>query len=88
RAWWYAQDKRKKEVQVKLILSAQIRRYLSNLTKDASKRKPPLEVFRSCEQRIGKLGDPLLLQQFYAAVLPPETYAQLPESDPKRNAHA
>ncbi|MDN5201159.1 hypothetical protein QQ008_07295 [Fulvivirgaceae bacterium BMA10] len=67
--WWNVQEKRKKEVQAKLILSAQIRRYLNNEKKDTSLRKPSLQLYRDCEQRIGKLGDPVLLEQFHSAIL-------------------
>lgn len=75
--WWKAQEKRKKETQVKLILHAQIRRYLNNEKKPVHLRKPSLELFRSCEQRIGKLGDPILLEQFHAAILSPESHSSL-----------
>ncbi|MDW3195843.1 MAG: hypothetical protein R8G66_25945 [Cytophagales bacterium] len=67
--WWEVQEKRKQEVQLKLILNAQIRRYLNNEKKDTAKRRPSLEMYRDCEQRIGKLGDPMLLKQFHASIL-------------------
>ena len=71
--WWKAEEKRKKELQEKLIVSAQIRRFLNNQKKSTEKRKPSLQLYRDCEQRIGKLGKPLLLEQFYAAVLTPDS---------------
>jgi len=69
--WYKIHRERQHEVQIKLILHAQIKRFLNNEKKEASKRKPPLELYRDCEQRIGKLGDPLLLEQFHTAVLNP-----------------
>lgn len=75
--WWKAQEKRKKEVQAKLILNAQIKRYLNNERKSAELKKPALTLYRECEQRIGKLGDPLLLEQFYSTILSPSSRADL-----------
>ncbi len=69
--WHEIHEKRKHEVRIKLILHAQIRRFLNNEKKEATQRKPPLKLYRDCEQRIGKLGDPLLLQQFHTAILSP-----------------
>ena len=69
--WHQIDRQRRQEVQVKLILHAQIRRFLNNEKKEPSRQKPPLQLFRECEQRIGKLGDPTLLEQFHAAVLNP-----------------
>lgn len=69
--WWKEHEKRKVEVQAKLILHAQIRRFINNERKEPSKRKAPLQLYRECETRVGKLGDPLLLQQFHAAILNP-----------------
>lgn len=75
--WWKEHEKRKKEVQAKLILHAQIRRFVRNEMKDPARRRPPLELYRECETRIGKLRDPLLLRQFHAAVLNPEINQQI-----------
>ncbi|MDW3194257.1 MAG: winged helix-turn-helix domain-containing protein [Cytophagales bacterium] len=75
--WWEVQEKRKQEVQLKLILNAQIRRYLKNEKKDTAKRRPSLEMYRDCEQRIGKLGDPILLKQFHASILSSHSNLQL-----------
>ena len=75
--WWEVQEKRKQEVQLKLILNAQIRRYLNNEKKDTAKRRPSLEMYRDCEQRIGKLGDPMLLKQFHASILSSHSNLQL-----------
>lgn len=69
--WHKIHQQRQREVQVKLIVHAQIKRFLNNEMKEAAKRKPPLELYRDCEQRIGKLGDPVLLEQFHSAVLNP-----------------
>lgn len=69
RKWYKKQKLRELEVQQKLILHAQIRRFLNNEKKDTSKQKPRLELYKACETRIGKLGNPELLQTFHAAVL-------------------
>ena len=60
---WYQKAKRRK------ILQQQIRKYKNNLAKDTAKARPDLTVYRECEQRVGKLGDPELLQIFYGEVL-------------------
>lgn len=75
--WWKEHEKRKKEVQAKLILHAQIRRFINNQQKEASKQKPPLRLYQECETRVGKLGDPLLLEQFHAAILNPNIHQHL-----------
>lgn len=80
--WWEIQEKRKQEVQLKLILNAQVRRYLNNERKDTAKRRPSLEMYRDCEQRIGKLGDPLLLKQFHATILSNHSNLQLHSNQP------
>jgi len=66
--WWVEQENRKVETRAKLITHNQIRRYLNNEKKDASVKKPSMQLYRECEQRVGMLGDGKLLQQFYAAV--------------------
>ncbi|MBL4575810.1 MAG: Lrp/AsnC family transcriptional regulator [Opitutaceae bacterium] len=75
--WWAEHEKRKKEVQAKLILHAQIRRFINNQQKEASKQKPPLQLYQECETRVGKLGDPVLLEQFHAAILNPTVHQHL-----------
>lgn len=69
--WWQKHEQRKLEVQAKLILHAQIRRFINNEKKEPNKQKPPLQLYRECETRVGKLGDPVLLEQFHAAILNP-----------------
>ena len=69
--WWEADQKRKQEVKLKLILKAQIRRFINNQRKTDATRKPALALFRDCEQRIGKLNKPQLLSLFHQAVLNP-----------------
>ena len=69
--WWNKHKKRHEEIKMKLILHAQIRRFLNNEKKDTSKQKPRLEFFRECENRIGKLGQPLLLKEFHASIMNP-----------------
>jgi len=69
--WWQAHRQRKLEVRAKLIVHAQIRRYLHNETLDTGKRKPSLQLFRDCETRIKQLNNPELLQKFHTSVLNP-----------------
>ncbi len=74
RTWYNQQKKRDYEVQMKLILHAQIRRFLNNEKKATAKQKPRLALFRSCETRLGKLGKPELVNQFHASVLNHSTH--------------
>lgn len=74
RTWYNQQKKRDFEVQMKLILHAQIRRFLNNEKKVTAKQKPRLELFRSCETRLGKLGKPGLVSEFHASVLNHSTH--------------
>lgn len=75
--WWKEHQKRKLEVHAKLVLHAQIRRFVNNEKKEGSKKKPPLQLYRECETRVGKLGDPGLLQEFHAAILNPSVHQHL-----------
>lgn len=77
RIWYQKQKKREYEVRLKLILQAQIRRFLNNEKKETAKQKPRLELFRSCETRISKLGQPELLNTFRASVLNHSTHKYL-----------
>lgn len=77
RKWYQKQKAREQEVQHKLILHAQIRRFLRNEEKDTARQKPRLELFRSCETRISKLGKPDLLKEFHASVLNQNTNSYL-----------
>lgn len=74
RTWYYQQKKREFEIQMKLILHAQTRRFLNNEKKETAKQKPRLELFRSCETRLGKLGKPELVNAFHASVLNHSTH--------------
>lgn len=74
RTWHNQQKKRDYEVQMKLILHAQIRRFLNNEKKVTAKQKPRLELFRSCETRLGKLGKPGLVSEFHASILNHSTH--------------
>ncbi len=74
RTWYFKQKKREKELQLKLILNAQIRIFLANEKKDVSKQKPRLELFRKCETRLGKLGNPELINAFHASILEHSAY--------------
>jgi len=75
--WHQADRERKREVERELILSRVIRRYQSNGQKEPAKRKPVLQLFRECENTIGKFNDPSLTQRFHAAVLQHETFRQI-----------
>lgn len=77
RQWYNNQKKRELELQHKLILQAQIRRFLNNEKKETATQKPRLELYKSCETRIGKLGQPELLKAFHAAVLEHSSYTFL-----------
>lgn len=74
KVWYNNHKKRQEEVRLKLILQAQIRRFINNEKKETAKQKPRLELFRLCETRIGKLGQPDLLKQFHASVLNHSTH--------------
>ena len=77
RKWYQNQKKRELELQQKLILQAQIRRFINNEKKDTAKQKPRLELYKSCETRIGKLGNPALLKTFHATILNHSTHSYL-----------
>ena len=74
RTWYNQQKKREYEVQMKLILHAQIRRFLNNEKKETAKQKPRLALFKACETRLGKLGQPHLVREFHASVLNHSTH--------------
>ena len=79
KSWWKASQKRKREVRSKLVVHAQVRRFLQNEQKEPSKRKPALTFYQECEQRIAALGKPKLVEQFQQAILErstqPKAYA-------------
>lgn len=75
--WHQAYRERKKEVERELILGRMIRKYQSNEKKEPAKKRPPIQLFRECENTIGKFNDPSLTERFHAAVLHHETYRQL-----------
>lgn len=75
--WFYDDQKRKEEIQCELVVSRLIRSYIKNDTKEPVKRVPRLQLFRQCENTIGKFNRPELLQRFHAAVLKHETYEQV-----------
>lgn len=75
--WHQADQLRKREVERELTLSRLIRKFHNNEKKDGELKKPPLQLFRECENTIGKFKDPLLTQRFHAAVLQHETYRLL-----------
>lgn len=67
---WYEKEKaHKKRLEYRKILREQIQKFKRNMARDTAESRPLLTVYRECEQRIGKLGIPELLQEFYAEVL-------------------
>ena len=83
--WYEADQIRKKEIERELILSRIIRRYVRNEKQEPVRKKPTLQLFRECENTLGKLKDSTLTQRFHAAVLHHETYKHLPYSDFSEN---
>jgi hypothetical protein len=75
--WHKADQLRKREVECELTLSRLIRRYQNNEKKPFAHKKQPLQLFRECENTIGKFNDPVLTERFHAAVLNYETYRQI-----------
>jgi len=75
--WHKADQVRKKEVERELTLSRLIRKYQCNEKKPNASKKQPLQLFRECENTLGKFNDPLLTERFHAAVLTYESYRQI-----------
>ena len=75
--WHQADQIRKKEVERELTLSRIIRKYHNNEKKETVIKKPSLQLFRECENTIGKFNDPSLTERFHAAVLHHETYQEI-----------
>ncbi|WP_430409197.1 hypothetical protein [Kordia sp.] len=69
KAWYETHIRAKQKTRLKLILHAQIRRFINNENKDTSKQIPRLQLFRDCEKRVGNLNTPELTNQFYASIL-------------------
>jgi hypothetical protein len=81
---WHQDDqKRKKEVERELVVSRLIRKYQNNEKKDTVNKTSSLQLFRECENTIGKFNDASLTQRFHAAVLHHETYRQISYSQKK-----
>lgn len=72
--WYKADQQRKKEIERELTLSRLIRKYQNNEKRDVIKKKSALQLFRECENTLGKFNDPVLTQRFHSAVLQHETY--------------
>lgn len=68
KAWYETHIRAKRKTRLKLILHAQIRRFLNNENKDTSKQKSRFQLFRDCEKRIESLNKPELTNQFYATI--------------------
>lgn len=77
KAWWNKQQVRNEEVRLKLILAAQVRKFMNNERKKSGDKRPSLDVFRECEQRLGKLNKPEILKEFYASIVRPEVFSSL-----------
>ncbi|WP_298418104.1 hypothetical protein [uncultured Kordia sp.] len=69
KVWYEDHIRSKQKIRLKLITHAQIRRFLNNEQKNTINQKPRLALFKDCEKRIQQLGKPVLLNQFYTAVL-------------------
>jgi hypothetical protein len=75
---WHKDDQlRKRQVERELTLSRLIRKFQNNEKKPDTQKKQPLQLFRECENTIGKFNDPILTERFHAAVLNYETYRQI-----------
>ncbi len=68
KAWYETQMRSKQKTRLKLILHAQIRRFIDNENKHTAKQAPRLQLFRECEKRILNLNTPELTSQFYASI--------------------
>jgi len=75
--WYVADQARKAEVKRELTLSRLIRTFVNNEKKPGRHQQPRLQLFRQCENTLGKLKDPALLQRFHAAVLSQATFHQI-----------
>ncbi|EDP94694.1 hypothetical protein U8527_07025 [Kordia algicida OT-1] len=69
KAWYEIHMKAKRKTRDKLMLHAQIRRFINNEEKDTSKQLSRLQLFKDCEKRIESLNSPELMDQFYATIL-------------------
>ncbi|WP_298514980.1 hypothetical protein [uncultured Kordia sp.] len=69
KVWYENHIRSKQKTRLKLITNAQIRRFVHNEQKETFRQKPRLLLFKECEKRIKRLGNPELLDQFYKAVL-------------------
>jgi DNA-binding Lrp family transcriptional regulator len=77
RKWYQADQLRKREVEKELVLKRIIRKYQNNEKREPDKKRPAIQLFRECENTIGKFNDASLTERFHAAVLQHETYRQL-----------
>ena len=71
------QEAKKERLKKQLITSQAIRRYNENLKKPVERQKPILDLYRTCETRVSKLGNKELLTQFHSAVLEPNIHQLL-----------
>ncbi|MGB3468274.1 MAG: hypothetical protein WBA74_23510, partial [Cyclobacteriaceae bacterium] len=76
--WYEAELARRKKIRNKTILSAQIKKFTHQKSISLNRQQnSSLEVFRECEQRLGKLKDSQIMEEFYAAVASNELYQKI-----------
>ena len=75
--WYKAAVERRKEIERELTLKRVIRKYQNNDRKEVQYKKPQLQLFRECENTLGKLNDPALIEKFHSAVLQYETFREI-----------
>lgn len=75
--WHKKHLERKKEIECELALSRSIRKYTNNEKQDPIKQKSPMQLFRECENTLGKLGGTTLSDRFCAAVIEHETFRNI-----------
>lgn len=75
--WYLAAMCRRKEVEKELIFGRTLKKFQKNITGEQARQKSMLQVFRECENTLGKLNDKALTDRFHAAVLNQTTYQQL-----------
>ena len=74
KSWYKTHIRAKRKTRLKLIMHAQIRRFINNENKETSKQLSPLQLFKECEKRVGSLNAPELLNQFYVSIVNNTTF--------------
>jgi DNA-binding Lrp family transcriptional regulator len=85
KAWHKQYLVRRKEVECDLALSRAIRKYTNNEKQPPHARRPTLQLFRECENTLGKLGGTTLSDRFCSAVIEHETYGRIRTNKPTKN---